>query len=209
MPGIDGEELKRRLIKTEETFEGVRLLTEEFIRQRISQFRNWSPTEVDEIAEKVFQKIRRALSSYDPKRGNNPFSWFMTIVDHAIIDYYRAHKIPIESLSEPKQIPEEEIKEPYEPPDLDSQTPTAAYRQKRAHTILIEAMSRMEIKEREMLLLITLFPELTYKEIMKITGHPSEAAAKECKYRMAKKMREVLKEMGFGWGMFGEVSRPE
>ncbi len=189
-------------------FENLRALTENFIRERISrkQTRESNPVEEDEIIEKVFEKIGKALPSYDPKRANNPFSWYMTIVDHAIIDYYRTHKIPIEPLSEPKPILEEEA---YELPDLNSETPASAYRQKRAHDILIKAMSRMEIREREMLLLITLFPELSYREIMEITGHPSETAAKMCKCRMTKKMREILKDMGFGWKMFGEMFRPE
>ncbi|MEO0116602.1 MAG: RNA polymerase sigma factor [candidate division WOR-3 bacterium] len=215
------EEEKRRREKAEialrrvreeseliQNFENLRALTENLIRERINRFHNWSETEVEEIMEKVFQKIGKALPSYEPEKAKNPFSWLMTIVDHAIIDYCRTHKIKIESLSKLVWT-EEGVKEPYEPPDFNSPTPSEAYRQKRAHEILIEAMSRMSIKEREILLLITLFPDLSYKEIIKITGHPTEAAAKECKYRMAKKMREILAEMGYGWEMFGEVFRPD
>lgn len=209
MSTINADQLEEKLINAAQTFEEVRRLTEEFVRQRIKQFGNWGPAEVDEITEKVYQRVIRALTSYEPERAQQPFSWFMTVVDHAIIDYCRTHKTTTVSLSEPKQIPDEERKEPYEPPDLNTPTPSAAYRQKRASEIILEAMSRMRAKEREMLLIITLFPELSYKEIARITGHKSEAAAKECKYRMTKKMRELLKKMGYGWKMFGEVFKPE
>jgi len=210
MPNISGEELKNRLIQAQKALEDIRSLTEKFIRHRIREYRQWTSTEEDEIVEKVFQQVGRALSSYDRDRAANPFSWYMTVVDNRVKDYCRAHKIPVESLSQPRQIGDEEDLEPPEPPDLESRTPSSAHRQLEAHKILIEAMSRLSSpREREMLLLVTLFPELPYEEIIKITGHPTVNAAKELRYRTMKEMRAILADMGYGWEMFGEVFRPE
>ncbi|MEO0080955.1 MAG: sigma-70 family RNA polymerase sigma factor [candidate division WOR-3 bacterium] len=212
MPQIDGEQLKAALVQAQESLEGIRTLTEAFIRHRIREYRQGESIEEDDITEKVFQQLARALCSYDKDRAANPFAWFMTVVDHRIIDYCRQHKIPIASLDEPRQSRDQdkEEREPSEPADTVSPTPSSMHRQMEAHEVLIEAMSRLSSPaRREMLLIVTLFPELSYEEIVKITHHVSVDAAKECKSRTMKEMRKHLADMGYDPAMFGALLRGE
>jgi RNA polymerase sigma factor (sigma-70 family) len=210
MSTIDGERLKEAMVRAQESFEGIRSLTEDFIRDRIREYGQNAALEENEITEKVFQQLGRALCSYDKDRAENPFSWFMTVVDHRIIDYCRTHKVPMESLDEPRHTSDQEEQEPQEHPDTSSQTPNAAHRQLKDHEILMEAMSKLaSSSRREMLLLVTFFPHLSYKEIATVTRQQSEDAAKQLKYNTMKEMREILGQMGYGWEMFGEMFRME
>jgi len=210
MPRVDGEELKKTLVQTQESLEAIRALTEEFIRHRIREYGRNVAADEDDVTELVFQQLARALCSYDKSRADNPFSWFMTVADHRIIDYCRAHKIPVQSLDEPRLASAQDRSEPREYADTSSPTPKAAHRQLKDHEVLVKAMSKLSSQgRREILLLITLFPELSYREIMPITKQPSEDAVKQLKYNTVKEMRQILGQMGYGWEMFGEMFRAE
>jgi RNA polymerase sigma factor (sigma-70 family) len=211
MTRVDGQQLRQAIMRAQEAFEGLRALAEEQVRSRIRGRRRWEHCEEDEIAEKVFEKVARALGSYDRERAVNPFSWLMTVVDHRIIDYCRTHKIPLDSLDAPAPLRGgDDEPEAVEPADDKAPSPPAVHRQLQSHQILIEVMARLGSDSRKViLLLVTLFPDLSYEEMIKITGHPSVAAAKESKYRVMKRMREALAEMGYGWEMFGDMFRPD
>ena len=208
MPRVNGEELKKALVQTQESLEAIRALTEEFIRHRIREYGRNVAADEDAVTALVFQQLAKALCSYDKSRADNPFSWFMTVADHRVIDYCRAHKIPVQSLDEPRQASDQNEQEPQEHPDMSSQTPAAAHRQARDHEILVEAMSKLSSpSRREMLLLVVCFPELSSREIATVTRQTSEDAAKQLKYNTMKEMREILAGMGYGWEMFGEMFR--
>jgi len=208
---IDPKKLKKAIQKAQEKIEIIRNITEKGVRERVRKElakagRGLSSASEDELVEMVYQKIARSLTSYNPERSNNPFSWFMTIVDHSIIDYLRTNPVSVGSFQESKR----EDREPFEPLDTDSLTPTSTHRQIEAHKILVEALARVKNpKEREILILTALWPDLSYKEIIKITHHPNEAAARMCKFRALKRMRKILIQLGYGWKMFGEAFRTE
>ncbi len=203
MTKISGSVLSRGLSKVKRLFETeIRAPTEQFIRQRIRKHHNLANSEEDEIVEIAYQRVARAIPTYDPLCTQNPFSWLMTIVDHCVIDYLRAqHRI----IKHQHRKNNNNNNEGHETCDTRTPTPEEAYQIKRAHKIIIDALPKLLPDEREILLLISLFPDLSYREIIKITGHKTQSSAKQCKYRMAKKMRKILAEMGYRWEMFGEA----
>lgn len=209
---LDGDELKEALEKAQQALDGVRALAEPFVRSRLQQVREWSSVEEDEVVEKVFQQIGRAITTYDPQRLQNPFSWFATVVDHYLIDYCRTHRITVDSLDRPavgvKADGDEQVAE--EPPDRDSLLPSQDYEIGEARSILVRAMSRLSSPNRRaMLLFVTFYPELTHAQIAKAMGGLSENAAKQLKYNTMKEMRKILTEMGYSWKMFGEAFAPD
>ncbi|GEM_PF-2479641 len=205
MARLSGSVLGRGLNAVKSLFETeIRTPTEQFIRQRIRQRHILTNSELDELVENVYQRIARAIPTYDPLCAQNPFSWLMTIVDHCTVDYLRAHRRTVKYPGRNRKKNNNDTTE-YEPYDPDTPTPEESYQIKRAHKILIDALPKLLPDEREMLLIISLFPDMNYREIINITGHKTQSAAKQCKYRMAKKMRQILADMGYRWEMFGEA----
>lgn len=184
---IDNEKLLRAILLSQRVVEKVRELTEPAVRVRVGDRLRLEPGELDRFVEEIYAKMPRALGTFDRRRSTNAFAWFMTIVDHAIVDYARKHgSVDVSSITES----EESIDDGRLPPD-------AEFERRRVFDVLALALARMPPEKREILLAVAAFPFDHYDKIMKIKGIKTVTAAREAKLRAATELRRIVAELGY------------
>jgi DNA-directed RNA polymerase specialized sigma24 family protein len=185
---VDPKDLQTAIRETQEALERLRGSTEEFIKKRIGDRLDVDPGERDVVLDRVFQRILPALTTFDQQRCRSPFSWFMTVVDHAVVDYARCHRGTIEPL--------EEVDEPADehalPPDVEHE------KRKAFETLCVVLGSLPSARSREVLLWFAFAPRASYESIARAMRLESADAAKELKYRALKDLRAEFKRRGIG-----------
>lgn len=193
MAEIDSEKLLNALIAAAQAQEPVRDLTEKFIKYRIQQKSDLDPGELEALVEKIYRHMFGAVGEFKTekaKEAKSAFSWFMTCVDHAVIDCARRKKGP-----HPQSLlgPEGE-----EPPDNTHLSPEAAHEHVSALEDLCTAFSRLTADwERVILLLPEFLGDIDYPKITQIMGLPSIGDARVRMFRAREHMRTILAELGW------------
>jgi len=191
----DNEILLVELASLQRLFEELRARTESHVRARVAKRTDVDPGEKERIVGAVYQQIWKAIYGFDPARTRKPVSWFMTVVDHAIVDHFRRTK---KTRTQPTT---EEI--------VDDRTRDSGLASERrlGFALLCQALAQLEPSWRDILLLTAMYPDMTYEEIAEATGEPNVQAARQLKYRAIMGIRKVLKKMGVGHGILGLLYR--
>ncbi len=185
---LDPEELTRAILTTQRSLEDLRRLSEDFVRARIARRYRLDPGETDVLLDKVYCKVASALSVYNVGKPKRTFAWFMTVVDHAVIDQLRAGKFRLES-----------VDRILEPPDEATPVSDVAEEKKRIYAALRDALSRVQSpKRREMLMHIALRGNLDAEDLARTMNLPSVEAARQLKYHALLEIRRILAGLGCG-----------
>jgi DNA-directed RNA polymerase specialized sigma24 family protein len=185
---ISPEELASAILTAQRSLEELRRLSEGFIRARVTRRYRLDPGETDVLLDKVYGKIVSALYEYNVGKPKRTFAWFMTVVDHAVIDQLRAGKFRLES-----------VDRVLEPTDESVPTSDVAEEKKRIYAALRDALSRVQSpKRREMLMHIALRGNLDAEDLARTMNLPSVEAARQLKYHALLEIRRILAGLGCG-----------
>lgn len=136
-------------------------------------------TEVELLAQDVFIKVYKSLSTYEVKTAS-PLSYFFTIARNTIIDYWRKNRHQVSFGKEDilLQLPDKES------------LPDAVAEQRVMSEHLYKALNKLSHEQREALV-EKYFNNVPNKEIAKVMGK-SEEAVRQLQSRALKALREHL-----------------
>jgi RNA polymerase sigma factor (sigma-70 family) len=193
------EQVVQYVLAMQSTFEGMRQLTDDWIRAQVKRRIEADAGEFDDLVENAYRRIWAALQDFDAAKYKRPWGFLATKINQTVIDH--ARKRGKAGIRQRAQVSEEdgEREEIEWLPDDGAVAAGVRLEQDKARQRLREALAHIQSPRRLMiLLLLSCWEDITNEEIGKIMKLEKIDAVRQLKCNALEEIREILDRRGWG-----------